>query len=219
LTTRDTPLPVARGSPYPTARDSPFPTAANMTPSMMADRGLSPVTLAYDTSDEAFKQYLKILDIPFVPPSTSFADARLKMERKEHTWEILPTQSESEDHTTGFIYWALADLSNTRSLGPHWTTRDYGTAAALALALERKQLPISALVWSPCDTLVHVNGGWTPERAFTATAISAFMAQEELRAEASGDDDVMAEVGSDNTVLWCKLRFKWPTNPCAPAFS
>jgi hypothetical protein len=213
LTTRDAPLPVAQGSPYPIARDSPFPTALNTTPSMMVDRGPSPVTLAYDMSDEAFKQYLKILNIPFIPPPTSFG-ARIE---EEPTWEILPLLTKTGDYRTGYIYRALADLSNTRSLGPHWATKDYDTASALALALERKQLSRSALLWSRNDALVHVDGGWTPERAFTATAITAYMAQEWLRAEASGDDDLMSDVGNDNMVLFNRLMLSYRENPCAPA--
>jgi hypothetical protein len=42
------------------------------------------------------------------------------------------------------------------------------------------------------------------------------MAREDLRVEATGDDDVMAEVGNDDGTLECLLRLGFSENLCTP---
>jgi hypothetical protein len=163
---------------------------------------------------DAFKQHLQALRTPLDP--ATYALTRQSHEKvADEAGHPLSLECSSNDYSTRWVYRALADIANVRSLGPHWSAVDYNVAAALALALEKEQILVDAVRWHPGVT--QVNGGWTPERAFTATAISAYLDYEKARTDAGDDEHERMFFWNDaNTyraVLWLDEE---DCNPCLP---
>jgi hypothetical protein len=157
---------------------------------------------------ETYRSHLSTLNASAVCCDSLLLEHNAKSEHADVEHE-LALQSTHHDRATRFVYEALAAVALAHRSVPDWDENDFEYVAKLARKLGDGVLPLSALVWDPLDG----TGGWTRERAFAAQAVSAHIAHEAARAEASGDEDEEAEVGNDNAYLRAVLRLDDVGNP------
>ncbi|KAF5316450.1 hypothetical protein D9619_006699 [Psilocybe cf. subviscida] len=119
---------------------------------------------------------------------------------------VLAAQSRHRDRAVRFVYDALAGVVRGPLPIADWDGSDYEYIAVLARSLEDDSLPLSALVWDPAT-------GWERKKAFAAQAVCAYMADEWRRAEASNDEDAIADAGNDHGFLRCIFRLHDRENP------
>ncbi|TBU27992.1 hypothetical protein BD311DRAFT_778598 [Dichomitus squalens] len=122
---------------------------------------------------------------------------------------VLAAQSANADRATRFVYNALAAVVHKRVPVDEWDENDYEYIALLARALEDGTLELSALLWGPEGEAAE----WKRAKAFTASAVAAYMAQEAVRVKASGNEDDESDMANDHAYLHALLKLDDAENP------
>ncbi|CDO77291.1 hypothetical protein BN946_scf184753.g41 [Trametes cinnabarina] len=112
-----------------------------------------------------------------------------------------------------YVYEALASVAQQHIQVPGWDENDSEYVAMLAQSLDANNPQLSAFVWDPAER----NSGWSREKLFAARAVAEYMAQEQARVEASGDDDQQADVNNGNAYLRIMFGFDVDENPFRPS--